>query len=93
MPAAAAPTSMPQAWPSSAIVGAHSTSTPASRHWAAMGEVMRSSAFSARKTLLHDPSRSEGPNCKFSGKNQNCSLSIMSCVTSLSGEMPSWKSR
>ena len=55
MAAAAAPTSMPQARPKSAMVATQVSSIPMARHAAAMGSVMAGSAFSAKKTLCARP--------------------------------------
>jgi hypothetical protein len=53
--AAAAPTSMPQARPRSAMEATQVNSIPDAMHTAAMGSVMAGSAFSARKTLCARP--------------------------------------
>ena len=53
--AAAAPTSMPQAAPSSDIVGTQRKGTRRSRHLSSRGWVMAGSAFSARQTNLAWP--------------------------------------
>jgi hypothetical protein len=53
--AAAAPTSMPQARPRSAMEATQVHSIPDAMHTAAMGSVMAGSAFSARKTLCARP--------------------------------------
>ena len=55
MAAAAAPTSMPQARPRSAMEATQVHSIPDAMHTAAMGSVMAGSAFSARKTLCARP--------------------------------------
>lgn len=55
MAAAAAPTSMPQARPRSAMEETQVNSIPDAIHAAAMGSVMAGSAFSARKTRCARP--------------------------------------
>ena len=55
MAAAAAPTSMPQARPRSAMEATQVNSIPDAMHTAAMGSVMAGSAFSARKTCCARP--------------------------------------